>query len=114
MGGDPATTLWMVLISTRVLTVSLQVAGKSPDVVGVFNTSSMANGVPVAAWNLLRVRAECPSNGDECPMTVWLNPEAHPTEPDLGKVEPRLQLSPKVDMLGIVPASHAVRLQAQG
>eukprot|EP01043_Picozoa_sp_COSAG02_P023615 COSAG02_NODE_1266_length_13539_cov_216.818824_7_plen_281_part_00 len=83
---------WEVRLSHSALEVLRVSANSEKRVVGTVLSSALASGLPVGAWNLLRLellRAPFAATSRE-KLSVFLNPTAHATSPTLGKVTPRL------------------------
>lgn len=73
-------------------------------IVGTVPATMLASGLPVGAWNLLRLMllpAECASSRPRETMSVFLNPTAHATNPTLGKVKPRVVMTEDTTRTGV-------------
>jgi hypothetical protein len=68
-----------------------------PAVVARLVASALACGIPVGAWNILRLvlRPTAAAPGNET-LDVFLNPVAHAASPTLGRVAPRLRVTAAV------------------
>ena len=96
VGALNSTSGWELRLSNsalQILRVSDNGSGKSAKrVVGTVPAAALPSGLPVDAWNLLRLKLlQVPStSGPRETMSVFLNPTADATSPTLGKVTPRL------------------------
>eukprot|EP01045_Picozoa_sp_COSAG04_P008058 COSAG04_NODE_438_length_14426_cov_10.589795_9_plen_853_part_00 len=86
---------WQVQLTHAKLDV-LRVAraGAAGKVVGTLPASSLSCGIPVGAWNILRlVLRPATAESHEETLGLFLNPTAHAATPSLGAVTPRLTVT---------------------
>ena len=96
-GGDVQAS-WFLAVSAAAVTLlrASSASGGAQVEVGRIDAASLECGIAVGAWNLLRVRLTPQDLGGDAQAEraeVFLNPLAHATTPDLGRVLPLLNVS---------------------
>ena len=92
----PAEEAWELMLSAaRVTLWRAPAGGMLPSEAGRIDADMLESGIPLSAWNLLRVRIVPTSTptGTAERLEVFFNPLAQPTAPMLGRVRPRLNVS---------------------